>query len=81
MVDGPRGDSPNSPGRMATIYMSGLLARRGKMTHVIVHNVDRMIEKWFSWEFLCEKNLVSSKGRFWLFQIKGLTNSTSFCLT
>lgn len=63
LVDGPRGDTPDSPGKMATIYMAGILARSGNMTRVIVHNVDRMIEKWFSWEFLCEENLVSSKRR------------------
>lgn len=80
MVDGPSGDTPDSPGRMASIYTASILARRGNNTsHVVIHDVDRMIEKWFSWEFLCEENLVSSKGRFWHFQILQVTNATTFC--
>ncbi|EPS69620.1 hypothetical protein M569_05147, partial [Genlisea aurea] len=71
VVDGPKGDSPESPGRMASIYTAGLLARKknSTTTHVVVHDTDRMIEKWFSREFLCEGNLVWSKGRFWDFRI------------
>lgn len=80
MVDGPFGGTPDSPGRMASIYMASLLARRQKkLTHVFVHDIDRMIEMWFSWEFLCEENLVSSKGRFWHYQIVGVPNATTFC--
>ncbi|KAL3644792.1 hypothetical protein CASFOL_009972 [Castilleja foliolosa] len=79
IVDGPSGDGPDSPGRMASIYTASVLARRGNKTHVIVHDVDRMIEKWFSWEFLCQENLVSSKGRFWHFQLLGESNGTTFC--
>ena len=79
IVDGPSGEGPESPGRMATIYTASVLARRGNMTNVIVHDVDRMIEKWFSWEFFCEENLVSSKGRFWNFHIAKEVNSTRFC--
>lgn len=82
IVDGPRGSTPSSPGRMASIYTASILARRGRgknITHVIVHDVDRMIEKWYSWEFLCEENLVSSKARFWHFQIVGVDNATKFC--
>ncbi|KAL1566481.1 putative methyltransferase At1g27930 [Salvia divinorum] len=80
VVDGPDGGTPYSPGRMASIYTAGVLARRGDgSSHVVVHDVDRMIEKWFSWEFLCEENLVSSKGRFWHFRIRRKTNATTFC--
>ncbi|KAL8464253.1 hypothetical protein ACS0TY_033961 [Phlomoides rotata] len=79
MVDGPFGGTPDSPGRMASIYTASLLARRENVTHVFVHDVDRMIEMWFSWEFLCEENLVSSKGRFWHFQILRVPNATTFC--
>ncbi|XP_047965209.1 probable methyltransferase At1g27930 [Salvia hispanica] len=84
VVDGPDGGGPYSPGRMASIYTAGVLARRGNSnsnssSHVVVHDVDRMIEKWFSWEFLCEENLVSSKGRFWHFRIGKKTNATTFC--
>lgn len=84
IVDGPDGDKPESPGRMAAIYIAGVLARRSKNkngTHVLVHDVDRMIEKWFSWEFLCDTNLVSSKGKFWDFNILAKPNATTFCPT
>lgn len=79
VVDGPSGEGPETPGRMAAIYTASMLARRGNMTNVVVHDVDQMIEKWFSWEFLCAENLVSSKGRFWNFQIARQTKSTRFC--
>ncbi|KAI3504551.1 hypothetical protein L1887_26110 [Cichorium endivia] len=78
VVDGPGGDGPESPGRMGSIFMAGALANG---TNVVVHDVDRMIEKWFSWEFLCQENLVSSKGRFWNFRIPHQirNNSRKFC--
>ncbi|KAI7985403.1 Glucuronoxylan 4-O-methyltransferase 2 [Camellia lanceoleosa] len=79
VVDGPRGDAPDAPGRMATIYTASLIARSGNVTDVVVHDVDRMIEKWFAWEFLCDENLVSSKGKLWNFRIIGKSNSTTFC--
>ncbi|GMH31488.1 hypothetical protein Nepgr_033331 [Nepenthes gracilis] len=81
LVDGPSSDSPEAPGRMAAIYTASLIARTGNITNIVVHDVDRTIEKWFCWEFLCEENLVSSKGKFWNFRIvgSGLSNSTSFC--
>ncbi|XWS60263.1 hypothetical protein CRYUN_Cryun07bG0021400 [Craigia yunnanensis] len=79
VVDGPIGDAPEAPGRMSTIYTSSMLARDGKTTDVVVHDVHRTIEKWFSWEFLCEENLVSAKGKFWNFRISGQSNSTRFC--
>ncbi|XP_015057696.1 probable methyltransferase At1g27930 [Solanum pennellii] len=82
IVDGPEGDNPESPGRMAAIYIADIVARRSKKnngTHVLVYDVDRMIEKWFSWEFLCDTNLVSSKGKFWDFNILAKQNATTFC--
>ncbi|KAI4343605.1 hypothetical protein L6164_010939 [Bauhinia variegata] len=81
IVDGPSGDAPEAPGRMATIYTASVLARKGNITSVVVHDVDRMIEKWFSWEFLCDENLFHSKGKLWHFNIRGKVNSTSFCST
>ncbi|XP_057479190.1 probable methyltransferase At1g27930 [Actinidia eriantha] len=79
VVDGPRGDAHDAPGRMAAIYTASVIARAGNMTNVVVHDVDRMIEKWFAWEFLCDENLVSSKGKLWNFRIAGKSNSTAFC--
>ncbi|KAK7330628.1 hypothetical protein VNO77_24826 [Canavalia gladiata] len=79
VVDGPSGDSPESPGRMAPIYTASVLARVGNTSDVVVHDVDRMVEKWFSWEFLCDENLLYSKGKLWHFRIRGHSNSTRFC--
>nr|KJB40026.1 hypothetical protein B456_007G042800 [Gossypium raimondii] len=85
VVDGPIGDTPEAPGRMPTIYTAGMLARTdgiGKKTttDVVVHDVHRTIEKWFSWEFFCEQNLVSARGKLWVFRIPvHQSNSTSFC--
>lgn len=79
VVDGPSGDSLEAPGRMATIYTASMIARAGNTTDVVVHDVQRTIEKWFSWEFLCEENLVSSKGHLWHFRLRGQSNSKRFC--
>ncbi|KAJ1386192.1 Polysaccharide biosynthesis domain [Sesbania bispinosa] len=79
VIDGPSGDSPLSPGRMAPIYTAGVLARAGNISDVVVHDVDRIIEKWFSWEFLCHENLLYSKGKLWHFRIRDHSNSTRFC--
>nr|KYP55607.1 hypothetical protein KK1_001827 [Cajanus cajan] len=79
VVDGPSGDSPDSPGRMGSIYTASVLARAGNISDVVVHDVDRMIEKWFSREFLCDENLLYSKGKLWHFRISGYSNSTRFC--
>ncbi|KAJ3671872.1 hypothetical protein LUZ60_007951 [Juncus effusus] len=86
LIDGPTGSGPNEPGRMSAIYTSAIIARikhklklNLKSTDVIVHNVDRTAEKWFSYEFLCDENLVGSKGRLWHFRIKGKFGSGLFC--
>ncbi|KAG9445960.1 hypothetical protein H6P81_012088 [Aristolochia fimbriata] len=73
VVDGPRGDCPEAPGRMEVIYSTGVMSRAGKnMADVVVHDVDRMIEKWYSWEFLCQENMVAAKGKLWHFRGHGL---------
>ncbi|XP_030542176.2 glucuronoxylan 4-O-methyltransferase 1 [Rhodamnia argentea] len=79
VVDGPSGSNPEAPGRMGAIYSASILARAGNSTDVVVHDVHRTIERWFSWEFLCEENLVSSKGKFWNFRILGHTDPARFC--
>ncbi|KAF7833985.1 glucuronoxylan 4-O-methyltransferase 2 [Senna tora] len=78
VVDGPSGDSPESPGRMAPIYTASVLARSGNISDVVVHDVDRTIEKWFSWEFLCDENLLKSRGKLWHYRIYH-SNSSIFC--
>ncbi|XP_077228108.1 glucuronoxylan 4-O-methyltransferase-like protein (DUF579) [Tasmannia lanceolata] len=75
VIDGPSGDRPEAPGRMAVIYTTGMMAKAGAVTDVLVHDVDRTVEKWYSWEFLCQENLVSSKGKFWHFKIIGLEDA------
>ncbi|KAF8408426.1 hypothetical protein HHK36_007578 [Tetracentron sinense] len=79
VVDGPSGDRPEAPGRMSTIYTASMIARTGNITDVVIHDVDRTIEKWFSWEFLCDENLVSSTGKLWHFRIMGNSSSPRFC--
>lgn len=82
VVDGPRGDDLEAPGRMGSIYTAAVLARRGSSnstTDVLVHDVQRTAEKWFSWEFLCQENQVSAKGNLWKFRIKGQSNTSRFC--
>lgn len=82
VVDGPCGDDLEAPGRMGTIYTAAVLARKGSSnstTDVLVHDVHRTAEKWLSWEFLCQDNLLSAKGNFWMFRIKDQSNASRFC--
>ncbi|KAF7828693.1 protein IRX15-LIKE [Senna tora] len=64
LVDGPRGDWPDAPGRMAAIFTAGVLARSKKggnpKTHVLVHDFCGEVEKVCGNEFLCEHNLVEA---------------------
>ena len=39
------GHSPEAPGRMGAIYTASMIARAGNATDVMVHDVDRKIEK------------------------------------
>lgn len=79
LVDGPSGDSPEAPGRMAALYTAAMIARSGDLTDILVHDIDRMVENWYTWEFLCEENLISSKGKLWHLRIAGNSSSTNFC--
>ncbi|CAM0909555.1 unnamed protein product [Alopecurus aequalis] len=62
LVDGPRGYTASSPGRMAAIFTAGVLARarkeEGAVTDVLVHDYEREVERACSREFLCEENRV-----------------------
>ena len=87
VVDGPSGAAPGEPGRMGTIYTAAALARAsaaaggdGKVD-VAVHDVDRTVERWYAWEFLCEDNLVATKGRLWHFRVGAGGPPDAFCNT
>ncbi|XP_021897601.1 protein IRREGULAR XYLEM 15 [Carica papaya] len=64
LVDGPRGDGQEGPGRMSAIFTAGVLARSKKggnpKTHVFVHDYYRDVEKIYGDEFLCRENLVEA---------------------
>lgn len=64
LVDGPRGDWPDAPGRISPIFTAGVLARSKKggnaKTHVFVHDFRWGLERVFGDEFLCRENLVES---------------------
>ncbi|RCV22886.1 LOW QUALITY PROTEIN: hypothetical protein SETIT_4G255400v2 [Setaria italica] len=63
LVDGPRGYTASSPGRMSAIFTAGVLARtragEGATTDVLVHDYEREVERACSREFLCEENRVA----------------------
>ncbi|GAB4860336.1 hypothetical protein Ancab_035494 [Ancistrocladus abbreviatus] len=72
LIDGPKGYFPEAPGRMAAIYTAAVIAkfrRRPGVTHVILHDVDRRVEKAYAERFLCRKHMVTSVGRLWHFII------------
>lgn len=72
IVDGPRGYSEESPGRMAAIFTAAVMSRRGKgKTDVIVHDFEREVERRYSEEFLCGENLVKGEGQVGHFVVHG----------
>ncbi|KAL1534593.1 protein IRX15-LIKE-like [Salvia divinorum] len=86
LVDGPRGYSETSPGRMSAIFTAGVLARskRGGAaeTHVFVHEFDREVERVCSDEFLCAENLVETielLGHFVIGKFEDNSNNVGFC--
>ncbi|XP_021802364.1 protein IRX15-LIKE-like [Prunus avium] len=64
LVDGPRGDWPDAPGRVMPIFTSGVLARSKKggngKTHVFVHDFGGEVQRVCGEEFLCRENLVEA---------------------
>ncbi|KAI3412927.1 Polysacc_synt_4 domain-containing protein [Psidium guajava] len=84
LVDGPRGDWPDAPGRMSAIFTAGVLARSKKggnpKTHVILHDYYRNVEKICGDEFLCRENRVGSTDMIGHFVLERMdANKFQFC--
>ncbi|CAN0918067.1 Protein IRX15-LIKE [Linum grandiflorum] len=84
LIDGPRGDGADGPGRMMPIFTAGVLARSkkgGGKTHVFVHDYYREVERLYGDEFLCRENLVeSTNGMLAHFVLERMDENTSnFC--
>ncbi|OAY33736.1 protein IRX15-LIKE [Manihot esculenta] len=84
LIDGPRGDGPEGPGRMTPIFTSGVLARSKKggngKTHIFVHDYYRNVEKVYGDEFLCRENLVEANDMLAHFVVEKMDeNSYQFC--
>jgi uncharacterized protein (TIGR01627 family) len=64
LVDGPRGDWPEAPGRMSAIFTAGVLARSKKggnpKTHVFLHDFSGEVQQVCGNEFLCKENLLEA---------------------
>ncbi|KAM7479291.1 hypothetical protein LguiA_027504 [Lonicera macranthoides] len=72
MIDGPEGYYAEAPGRMSVIFSAAVMLRarmRYGVTHVLVHEVHRKVEKNYAEEFLCMKYMVKAEGRLWHFEI------------
>lgn len=84
LIDGPRGEGPDGPGRMAPIFTAGVLARskRGanSKTHVFVHDYYRDVERMCGDEFLCRENLVEYNDMLAHFVVEKMDENTfHFC--
>lgn len=84
LIDGPRGDGPEGPGRMTPIFTSGVLARSKKAsnakTHIFVHDYYRNVERIYGDEFLCRENLVESNDMLAHFVVEKMDeNNFQFC--
>ncbi|KAJ0265322.1 hypothetical protein HA466_0016290 [Hirschfeldia incana] len=88
LVDGPRGYAGYSPGRMAPIFTSAVLAKskssgkKTKKTDVFVREYGRRLERVYSNEFLCEENLVEVVGEIGHFVVaaeRGEKQGNGFC--
>lgn len=84
MIDAPRGYFAEAPGRMSAIYSSAVMAKarkRTESTDIMLHDVERHVEKTWATEILCSKNRLESVGKLWHFQLngEGPDRSDHFC--
>ncbi|MBA0559671.1 hypothetical protein Golob_016624 [Gossypium lobatum] len=84
LIDGPRGNGPESPGRMQPIFTAGVLARSKKggslKTHVFVHDYYRDVEQKSGDEFLCRENMVERNDMLAHFMVERMEeNSFQYC--
>ncbi|GLT50116.1 hypothetical protein SLA2020_236240 [Shorea laevis] len=84
LIDGPRGDGPEFPGRMSPIFTAGVLARSKKggnpKTHIFVHDYYRDVEMICGDEFLCRENLVEHYETLAHFVVEKMEeNSFQYC--
>ncbi|QDP16896.1 hypothetical protein Tsubulata_070008 [Turnera subulata] len=84
LIDGPRGDGLEGPGRMTPIFTAGVLARSKKAsnakTHIFVHDYYRDVERVYGDEFLCRENLVEHNDMLAHFVVEKMDeNSFQFC--
>ncbi|KAK8673963.1 hypothetical protein V6N13_112272 [Hibiscus sabdariffa] len=84
LIDGPRGDGPDSPGRIQPMFTSGVLARSKKggnpKTHIFVHDYYRDVETMPGDEFLCKENMVEYNDTLAHFVVERMEeNSFEYC--
>ncbi|KAK8606867.1 hypothetical protein V6N13_052620 [Hibiscus sabdariffa] len=84
LIDGPRGDGLDGPGRMQPMFTSGVLARSKKggnpKTHIFVHDYYREEEKMPGEEFLCKENMVEYNDTLAHFVVERMEeNSFEYC--
>ncbi|ONI02952.1 hypothetical protein PRUPE_6G230900 [Prunus persica] len=84
LVDGPRGDWPDAPGRVMPIFTSGVLARSKKggngKTHVFVHDFGGEVQRVCGEEFLCRENLVEASETLGHYVVERMEESSfQFC--
>ncbi|KAK6946078.1 Polysaccharide biosynthesis domain [Dillenia turbinata] len=84
LIDGPKGYSGHTPGRLSAIFTAGVFARSKKMknvkTHVLVHEINRDLERECSSEYLCDQNLVETTDNLGHFVVgTGDAKTFEFC--
>ncbi|XP_004509113.1 protein IRX15-LIKE [Cicer arietinum] len=84
LVDGPRGDWPEAPGRMSAIFTAGVLARSKKggnpKTHVFLHDFYGEVQQVCGNEFLCKENLLEESESLGHYVLERMNeNSVQYC--